>query len=292
MSSSSSCRQRKGASASAAPSSKATPAASSRKQTVIDTTDGGHLGVTLGGGGGTGVGGVGIMEIHHADLIAKAGLKVGDIIVAVAGTEVNDHEKALAAFDSGMGGKITVEYFTAAEAKEITAAVWSGRRRKVFGFFAFLVKLLLLLSVIATILVAVGYHVLDQDIVKDRVDMQVLPKLGFDRPSVDMVTGKPLRVVVHSKDPAKPWMVPGWNRNKEINAIERIKKLTVYEFGKANWEKEFGDAMKSPRMVEMLEQTRMTGGKHLEAHEKMNEQFAQMKDMYSKNGAGMPGMGM
>ena len=82
-------------------------------RTVTIDKSKGHLGVTL---GNTESGnGVLILEVHPADLFAKAGLKKGYVILTVDGKTVDNHGDAFAAFNDG--STLTLEYWNDEEAK-------------------------------------------------------------------------------------------------------------------------------------------------------------------------------
>lgn len=83
----------------------------STKSVTVDTTKG-HLGVTLSNHDL----GVAVDRADPADLIAKAGLAAGDVIVTCNGEEVPNHETALDIMGSA-NGRLVLTYYTAADAK-------------------------------------------------------------------------------------------------------------------------------------------------------------------------------
>jgi len=100
----------------------------------------GHLGVTLENtDDGTGVR---IAAVDAADLVAKAGLKVGDVLLSIEGHTVDDHGDAFAAIDAAVGS-IRIEYWTEAEAK--TAAAIKGPKSS--GIFWVVALLLFVVAV-------------------------------------------------------------------------------------------------------------------------------------------------
>ena len=88
----------------------------------IDTSRG-HLGVTLsnidfGKTLGTGV----VIEAMDAkDLVAKAGLREGDVILAINGEQVTDHRKAFQLIEKNAKKVIEVSYSTPGEVAKMAA---------------------------------------------------------------------------------------------------------------------------------------------------------------------------
>jgi DnaJ family protein C protein 22 len=80
-----------------------------------------HLGITC--SNSVDPPGVKVEDAHPADLIYKSGLREGDIIVSIDDVGVSDHEIALKAIETvcGRKGSATLEYYTAAAVKDITA---------------------------------------------------------------------------------------------------------------------------------------------------------------------------
>eukprot|EP00966_Prymnesium_polylepis_P197149 4568785-Prymnesium_polylepis.1 len=76
---------------------------------AIDTTLGLHLGVTLANYTAGALNGVVVQELNEQDLVKKAGLNVGDVIVAVNSELVTTHAQALALLESG--GTVYVRFF-------------------------------------------------------------------------------------------------------------------------------------------------------------------------------------
>lgn len=106
-------RQRRTRSGNGALATAAMPSLPNTRSLSIDISSG-HLGVTLSNGV---CGKVTISRCHDGDLFAAAGLKAGDVIVAVDGRTVDSHQAAFAAINRAVGS-LRLEYWTAAEARE------------------------------------------------------------------------------------------------------------------------------------------------------------------------------
>lgn len=112
---------------------------------TIDTSSG-HLGVTL---SNTSFGtGVLISDLHPSDLIASAGLQVGDVILTVQGKAVDTHADAFAALDRA-GASLRLEYWTAVEAD--AAAAIKGPASKSSSWSLWLVVAVAVVAMAATI---------------------------------------------------------------------------------------------------------------------------------------------
>ena len=205
-------RQRKGATA------KPAAGGAETAPTVTINTSEGHLGITL--SNEPGVDGCVISQLNSADLCACSGLLVGDIVTKLNGKAVMTHTEAFEIINNSSGEPIVFEYITGAMATKARSAKKVGVSTgkivlAVLKGFAYLLVLLLVVSLLM-------YKFAPQEIFQDHVDTHVLPLLGYDppRPGYD---GKPIKRLVKSKDPTKPWKVPGWNRAKENDALQRVK---------------------------------------------------------------------
>ena len=108
--------------------------------TATVTTAKGHLGVTLGNGSD----GVVVEAADPNDLIAKAGLAAGDVIISLNGESVSTHSKAMAIFDGAKGKKVVIAYRTCAEQSAKEAR---GKLRAVLQTCGFMVLILAALAV-------------------------------------------------------------------------------------------------------------------------------------------------
>ena len=217
------------------------------------------------------------------------------MIVGINGEDVKDHGRALTLLSESLGRKeeLSIEYYSAGEAKEAAAAAERVQQAQRSATIRTVIKLLLVSIVVGTLGAVVGYHKLDQPTVKDPVDMYLLPLLGYPRPEIDHVTGQPYRVVVRSSDASRPWAIPGWDRDKEYAAVRRIKNLELFKDGKEAWEREHGDPMLAPQIVRILEQMRMTGGEYVSHIENMEAEMRQMrKDHAAASSQGLAGRSM
>ena len=208
-------RQRKSVPAKPAAGAGTTP---STRTVKIDTSDG-HLGLTM--SDCKKVAGCEIDALHAADLCAKAGLKVGDVVTKVNGKAVTTHHEAFALINM-TDGELCFEYMPKAAVKkavrEQSMKKWRVLATVCKGFAAMLVAFLFVSPLL--------YHYAPQELFMDHVDTHVLPHLGYEAP-MPGYDGKPRKRVVRSKDPTKPWKVPGWNRAKENDAIARIKENSM-----------------------------------------------------------------
>jgi len=80
-------------------------------QTVTIKPSTGHLGVSLSDFDF----GVLVDDVHPADIIAKAGIRKGSVIVSVGGTAVNTHAEALQLMD-GVESEVHIEFYSAKDA--------------------------------------------------------------------------------------------------------------------------------------------------------------------------------
>ena len=294
-------RQRKGAAASGTKRMDTDPK-SEKHFAGVDTTFG-HLGVTLSNGSGAVI----IDEVHEADLVYKAGLRAGDVIISVNGTAVSTHEACLKIFDDSKGTTVSVEYLTKAEYTAKLAADKKASRAWWCGWVKSLVKLivgtLLLVPALSVPIAHAAHRFLPQEKFADDFDLKVLPvlgpevyeKLGFTKPKMGF-DGKPKRRVVPPTDPAKPWTVPGWDRVKEEDAVARLKKTYFYEMRFTNEAKNEGieDKDQMNFCKDFMEQIRASNGELLKYMEKIDEEMSRQRDMFramaAKNGGAIPGM--
>lgn len=275
-------RQRK-SKASSAGAAAETPSAA---KTVTIDTSAGHLGVTLADGK---LFGVQIEDLDSADLVFKAGLKVGDVIKSVNGTSVSTHAAALKIFDDSKGTAVTVEYVLAAEIEKQIADKRKARNAFICGIISKIAKAIVALLLLTLGGVAFGYKFLDQDLVQDPVDMYVLPKLGFAQPEmgIDM---RPLRRVVPPKDPSKPWTVPGWDRKKDEAAMAKVKKSFFWNMrAEFDAKKEETEPENTKFIKELMVQIRSSGGKLLDHLDKMEADMKAEMEMFEQMAAAQNG---
>ena len=197
-----------------------------------------------------------VEDLEESDLVAKAGVQVGDVILALDGIAIDDHTAAIAYLNDVTGTVIEVTYSTAAEVAKAKAKAADAarkarikRRRKCCRVVLAVLKYLVLGLSFTAISTYLAYNYLPQEWCKDPVDINAMPRLGFVKKWVpkahrDAFTellpqlgeqptmgfdGRPLRRVLKPKDPTKPWTVSGWSRVKEINAIGRLKKMAFWK---------------------------------------------------------------
>jgi hypothetical protein len=234
----------------------------------IDASQG-YLGVTFENGSG----GARISELDPNDLVSRAGLKVGDVVLTINGVAVKNHKKALELCNEASGTMIELTYSTPDELKKAAVLRRMERRAKCWRILKWTVKMVLRLLVICAIGAVLAYEFLPQHMFKDPFDVVVLPRFGFDKPQFG-VDNRPLRRVVRSKDPNKPWEVRGWSYEQETDAVARIKKMTIYNLHQKAWTEEGGgDPMKAKRPAHMLEQIRASGGTVLDSYEQLETYY-------------------
>lgn len=201
---------------------------------TISLSSGGDLGVSLENEAG---GGVRIAAAEDVDLVAAAGLRVGDVIFEINGREVNDHEEAL--FAMMPRPALNIRYRTAAEQTAVARAEELATRKQRKCVCATLLIGFILGGVACTAIRLLAYYWLPQHLLQDRLDQHVLPLVGIARPLAG-ADGKPIRRVVPSSNLSAPWEVPGWDIAKEANATARVKKLLLWETRHDEWSAEGG----------------------------------------------------
>lgn len=282
--------RRKGAAstAEAAAATSQTPAADKgpeRRKATIPDTGAGYIGVTLTKEGAYGIG-VRVEDLVATDLAAKAGIQVDDVIVALNGKDVSQPHKAIEFMEAANGEKLEIEYLKKPEAEKASKAAAlarAARRRarvaRFFGAIAWFLHKVLTLVVFLMGCAAILYDVLPQDYAKDPLDLFVLPFAGYAPPPIGY-DGRPERRIYRSKDPSKPWMVEGWDEEKEKDMYERLEACPLWTTNIKDWAAEGnGDHFKAARAASIIDQIRATQGAALDGME-ARQREAEYREMF------------
>ena len=235
-----------------------------------------------------------IEDCEPNDLIYRSGLRKGDVIKTINGKLASPHLVALQLLDDFKGSKVTIEYEDAASIEAQLEVYRKARRARINYGCKLFGRLIMLLFVAACIGAVVGYYTLPQDKFKDYVDMMVFPLAGFARPKLG-IDGNPKRRVLLPKDPTKPWSVPGWNRKRELDAWQRLKKTYLWGMRAEHEAQKEGlcDPVskvcrpeETPFIIDIMEQIRATNGSTLEYLEEMTNALEMEREMFT--GMGMP----